>query len=57
MAPNVIGKADKSVKVVNNYEPLTTKNEDSSIKFVKSEFPSRGDSLKHKNSQVFNRDK
>jgi hypothetical protein len=30
LAPNLIGKPDKSVKIVKNYEPLTTKNEDQS---------------------------
>ena len=53
LVPNAISKGDKTVKVVNNYEPLTSKAGDTSQKFMKSEFPSRGDSLKHKESHNF----
>jgi hypothetical protein len=45
-----MGKADKSVKIVNNYEPLTTKAGDTSQKLLRTELASRGDSLKHKDS-------
>ena len=55
LVPNNISKGDKTVKVVNNYEPLTSNvGGDTSQKFMKSEFPSRGDSLKHKESNTFN---
>ena len=50
LLPTAIGKGDKSVKVVNNYEPLTTKAGDISQKLLRTEFPSRGNSLKHKDS-------
>ena len=53
LVPNIISKGDKTVKVVNNYEQLASKAGDTSQKYTKSEFPSRGDSLKHKGSHNF----
>ena len=50
LLPTAMGKADKSVKIVNNYEPLTFKAGDTSQKLLRTELASRGDSLKHKDS-------
>ena len=55
LVPSGIAKGDKSVKVVNNYEPLATKAGDMSGKLMKSEVPSRGDSLKPKDQPYFDK--